>query len=1113
MSQVAIVRFAVTVLFAASLGAPVYGQTGQATIDGTVRDNSGSVLPGAIVVLKNKGTDASRSATAGSSGEYVLTNLDPAEYTVTMTFAGFKTLVFSNLTLHTGEHSSLDGTLELGGTNQEVTISAAVAMLTTDSSEVSHLVPPSQVAELPLNGRNFWELTQLTPGSTFIPRSQTAAFNGSELRARNVNVTVNGTSYIFTGWSLDGANVTNFELGGTLISPNVDAIQEFSVSAGNMAPEYGHTPNMVNASIKSGTNSYHGDLFEFLRNDSLDARNFFLPQVLPLKRNQYGGTIGGPFKKDRVFFFADYQGTRLRQGLSFNDVVPSAAEKNGNFSDLLPKTVIKDPLTKLPFPGNILPASRISSQGTFFMPFLPQPNVVQGSTNRFLYAPSLPQNNDEGDMKVDTRVTDKDSVMARYSISDSHETNALNYPALGGTDLKSKAQDATLRWTHIFGPSLLNVAQVSWYDSPFVFGTVLPGQNINAQAGIQGFENTVITPVQSMPQITLTGYATLQGSPFDGRPKAIRVRTWQEADTMTWIHGAHEMKFGGELMNIWSGFSVGQNSVGAWSFSGAYSGNSIADLLLGYPDNGTRGPYQTLQGDYDLFKALHYNDTWRVRKGLTITLGARWEINPFYKGVNLTRSGFDVTTGKVIVPAALQNLPTAQPLVPQLLPLFSDRYEFNNQVGLPSSISPSDHLDIAPRIGVAWSPFGSEKTVIRSGYGIFFTYPDTNLLNHTVVTVPFSDNQTVFNDRPPAVPTRTFANFYLGQPIASPNPNPGQPCPWGVVMISCDTPSVGSALINNRNQYTQQWNLTVQHQIASRVTATVAYVGNRTVRLQSAPNVNDPGPGPGAIQPRRPYPQWGPMTLAQWGGKADYNALQSQVETRDWAGLTLMASYVYSKCLDTGTDEGNPPTTGLIGKNYAVCDFDSTHVGSVSFNWELPVGKGKRFLGDPSGPVNTALGGWRLSTVVTAKSGLPFTPTISGDVANVGQTGQRPKLVGTPFVPGNVSCWFYTSANASCRSLYPNATDAFVLPAQYTFGNSGRNILRAQSLYQVDLSVNKVFPITESKRFEFRAEIFNLFNHPVFAIPGTNIDQSSGAQVTSTLNSGRIIEFGLKFLF
>jgi hypothetical protein len=496
----------------------IHAQISQASLNGTIRDNSGSVAPNATVTLTNKGTGTSRTATTDSTGTYLFPDVEPAEYSMTVNLQGFKTLSIASLTLHTGEHATVDGTLELGATSQEITVAAAVPLLNTESSDVGHLVPQSQVAEIPLNGRNFWELTQLTPGSTFIPRSQTSTYNGSELRARNVNVAVNGTSYIFTGWALDGANVTNFELGGTLISPNVDAIQEFSVEAGNMAPEYGHTPSMVNASLKSGTNSLHGTLFEFLRNDALDARNFFLPRVIPLKRNQFGVAIGGPIWKDRVFFFADYQGTRLRQGLSFNDVVPSVPERSGNFSDQ--SKVIKDPLTQTPFPGNVIPASRISPQGAFFIPYIASPNVVQGATNRFIYAPTLPDNNDEGDMKVDARLTNADSLLARYSISDNYEFNALDYPALGGTALKSKAQDATMRWTRVISPSLVNAAQIAWYDSPFVFGTVLPGQNINGEAGIQGFSDTVSVPAQSMPVINMTGYAQIQGSPCQSHPGA-----------------------------------------------------------------------------------------------------------------------------------------------------------------------------------------------------------------------------------------------------------------------------------------------------------------------------------------------------------------------------------------------------------------------------------------------------------------------------------------------------------------------------------------------------------------------------------------------------------------
>src|SRR5262249_12771002 len=336
-----------------------------------------------------KGTAAVRETTTDAAGQYTIPNLDPSEYSLTVSFTGFKTFVIGAVTLHTGERAAVDGTLELGDTTQEVTVEAAVPLLSTTSTEVGHLVPPSQVAELPLNGRNFWELTQLTPGATFIPRGQLSQYNGSEIRPRNVNVTVNGQGYIFTGWSLDGANVTNFELGGTLVLPNVDAIQEFTVLSGNMPPEYGHTPNMVVASLKSGTNQYHGTGFEFPRNDKSDARNFFLAKREPLKRNQLGATLGGPIKKDKVFFFADYQATRLRQGTTFNYVVPSVPERSGDFSDILPRTLL-DPLNRQPFPGNVIPASRLSSQGKWFVPSIPVPNLLQGTASPTIFAMLIP---------------------------------------------------------------------------------------------------------------------------------------------------------------------------------------------------------------------------------------------------------------------------------------------------------------------------------------------------------------------------------------------------------------------------------------------------------------------------------------------------------------------------------------------------------------------------------------------------------------------------------------------------------------------------------------------------------------------------------------------------
>jgi hypothetical protein len=1108
MSSTSNVRFALTLIAVAVSG---YGQISQANLRGTVRDHTGAAIPGAAVSLRNKGTTAVRSALSDASGEYSFPNLDPAEYALNASFKGFKTYVIGSLTLHTGESSTVDVALELGDTSQEVTVDAAVPLVSTASSEVSHLVPPSQVAELPLNGRNFWELTQLTPGATFIPRGQLAQYNGSEIRPRNINVTVNGQGYIFTGWSLDGATVTNFELGGTLIVPNVDAIQEFTVLSGNMAPEFGHTPNMIVASLKSGTNAFHGNLFEFLRNQKLDARNFFVADREPLKRNQFGGTLGGPIKKDRVFFFVDYQGTRLRQGTPFNDVVPSIPERSGDFSDLLPGKTVTDPLSRAPFPGNIIPANRLAQAGLFFAPYFPLPNLVQGTTFRSSFSSGLSLGQNLGDARVDARITDRNLFMARYSISSSYEINPNPFPAVPSTNLHSKAQDYTVRWTRIFSPTIQNVAQVAFYDSPFIFGAVGPGVNVNGMAGIQGFDNPSVVPEQSWPTIGVSGYQGFQGSPSDQRPKYMRIRHVQSSDTVSILRGRHEMKAGMEWLHRNDGFHIGQNSVGNWSFLGTYTGNGFADLLMGFPDNGTRSPVQTLQGAYDDFKAWHFNDTFRVRPGLTLNLGIRWDFNPFMKGIRRTRTGFDPSTGKVIVPSGLQNDPTAQPLTGQLLQLFGDRVAFTDSLGLPQSVTPSDHRNIAPRLGLAWTPM--PKTVVRSAYGIFFAFPDTNLINNTVVTVPFVINSQIFNDRPPLAPTRTFSNFFQGASIASPNPNPGQPCSFGMILNSCDTPTMTSALVNLREQYTEQWNFTIQREITSRVAFTAAYVGSRTVRLQQSQRRNDPPPGPGAIQARRPFPQWGAITLQEWGGKGTYNALQTQIEVRDWHGLTLMGSYVRAKCLDTGTDDSGAPSQALIGFNYAPCDFDQANTGSISFNYALPIGKGKSFLNHLPGAADRILGGWELATVTTLKSGLPFTPTIGSDRANTGAGGQRPNVLGPALVPQNIGCWFYTSANSICKSLYPSATDTFVVPAQYTIGNGGRNILRGENLAQLDVSITKQVAFTEAKRLQFRAEFFNITNHPVFALPGTNIDQGSGGQVSSTLNSNRIIEFALKFFF
>jgi Carboxypeptidase regulatory-like domain len=1112
MSRLVSITFLLALLVLVAL--PARGQIGQANLGGTVRDSSGAVIPNAQVTLKNIGTGEARSVKTGSAGEYVLPNLAPGDYSLTIQARGFKAYVVGSLELHTSQHASVNATLQIGTQTQKVTVASSVPLVTTNSTAVQHLVPPTAVAKLPLNGREFWQLTELTPGTIYIPSNEVTAYTGTEIRADSVDVYVNGQSFQTTGWTLDGALITNMEFGGTLTQPNVDAIQEFNVEAGNMSAAYGTSPSMIVATLKSGTNRFHGTAYDYFRNDAFDARNFFLPDRLALKRNQFGGTLGGPIKRNKVFFFADYQGTRQRAGTPFSSVVPTAAERNGDFSDILPKT-ITNPLTGQPFPGNIIPPDMLSPQALYLTEqYMPLPNAKVGSTSRFIYGPNEPLENDEGDIKGTALITAKDTLMGRFSVSKNTEHDDLQMPALLGTDLTSQAHDGTAQWTHVFGPRLLNVAQVSYYTSPFLFGTVLQGVNVNEEAGIQGFPVSNMLDGPSMPYVGISGYIAFQGSPFDTRPKSIWERMWQYTDSMRYLAHGHDIEFGMNWLHRLDIFSTGGEALGNWSFSGDYTGNGFADFLLGYPHSGERGPVQTTQGDTGSFPAWFFEDTWRARHDLTLNLGVRFEVNPWMNGVNFTTSAIDLNTGKIIVPSGLQICPSpkCEPETSTLLPLFADRVLYSSEVGLPLSLHPTNH-DWAPRVGVAWSPHGSQKTVIRSAYGIYYVYIDTNVYNASFETPPFDAVQQIFNSTP--TPTRTFGNYFQGEPVFSPNPNPGQPCSFGLALLTCATPNSESAIVPLSQQYTQEWNLSVQHQLTNRVAMTAAYVGNRTNHLQTKNSpANVPDPGPGSIQARRPLPQWGNISLESWGAKSDYNALQVEVDSRDWHGLTLIGSYAYGKCLSNGSNENSPPAQQLWGAMYAPCPFDTTQATAMSYYYRLPVGQGHRLLGGRQGVLNEALGGWQLGGIVTLRSGMPFSANISNDRANTGAGGQWPNRIGTPLMLGNVGCWFYVASNSTCDKLAPNATSAFVEPAQYTYGNGGPYTLRSDALTGWDFSLLKNFPIRhEKENLEFRWEVFNFLNQPTFSAPSSDINLSSGGIVSKTLNANRIMQFALKFIF
>ena len=370
----------------------------------------------------------------------------------------------------------------------------------------------------------------------------------------------------------------------------------------------------------------------------------------------------------------------------------------------------------------------------------------------------------------------------------------------------------------------------------------------------------------------------------------------------------------------------------------------------------------------------------------------------------------------------------------------------------------------------------------------------------------------MITDLPPIVPTRTFGDFFLGQPVFAPNPTPGAVCPFGFAANSCSTPNLYGGELHSKDTYVQQWNFSVQREFTPRVSLDMAYVGNKSTHNNQLLSINDPLPGPGAVQNRRPYQQWGTISYPVFDENSNFNSVQGKLQVRTWRDLTVLTSYAHGKCIDNGSGEGGT-TLSLLHSYRAVCDYDLPNVFSGSFHYMLPFGKGKAFLSDAGKLTQQLVRGWQFAGIVTMRSGLPFTPIIGSDIANTGVGSQRPNVIGTPLTVGTVGCWFYVAANTSCTQLEPTAKTAFANPAQYTYGDGGRNILRADSLKQLNMSVERTFYITERYRLQFRGEFFNALNHPTFSAPGTTITSSSGGKVSATVNAARVIQMALKLYF
>jgi Carboxypeptidase regulatory-like domain len=1079
-------------------GATAYAQLQSGRILGTVFDPQKAGIPGATVTVTNLATNIARTAVTDSEGNYVITPLDPGTYSVAAEVPGFQKAVREGLVLTVGQSARVELSLNLGSLSTEVQVVAEVPLLNTESATLSQVITNEQIVDLPLNGRGFHELARLTSGVALLPPTG----NTQPVRPEVVNGNViGGVAGAQTRFLLDGVDITEEHQGGTWIQTSVDALQEFSVQQNAYSAEFHGAGATFNVTTKSGGNAFHGSLFEFVRNDKFDSKNFFALNKEKLERNQFGGTLGGPVMipgmydgRNKSFFFASYEGHRRTQGIVDVSNVPSAAQRQGDFRGLAPvfdpltTTTVGGVATRSQFADNMIPQNRISPQALYFMKYIPLPNAAG---NTYVSNPITSFNANQMTLRFDQEINQQNRLFARYSRHVNAEDRQDRWDTLGATRLEGPAYNVALALTSNFGSSLVHEVRFSRMYGEYRSTAYFQGQGVQLvqqQAGIRGLEGIQDPNIASLPAFSISGYQGFSGNAGDGRPKWQDRGEYELTDNLTWIKGRHILKFGGRMYHRNILFTDARSHNGSFNFTGvmtqrpvtsAGTGVSFADYLLGYPASVTRSNPATWWGGSGTYWHGFFQDDFRLTNNLTLNLGLRYEYTPWLTAYRNQGAVFDPTRAKsIIVSSETDQIDLgAQALADVGMALFGDLIQTSSQAGVPLQLTANDTKQLAPRAGFAYRL--GDRTVVRGGYGMFYEAEGTSgRLNFHFL--PFSMSETV-NATTNVVPNRTMSNFFLDVPFGASVGTVG----WNPLTLDAEF------------GFDQRWNIGVQQEIANRMSLEVNYVGTKGTDQQESEPINIPAPGPGAIQQRRPYPRFGNMNIHSQARSSEYHALQTKLQKRTSGGFWYLVSHTWSKTLTT------VPAPG-IGGNFTYdtgpAGFDTPHLLAASFGAELPFGRGRRFLGGAGTLANAFVGGWQAQSIVNYRGGLPYTPGVSRDVANTGAGGQRPNRIGDGALDNpTIDAWFDKTA--------------FVVPPDFAFGNTGRGILRGDHQWNVDFSLFKRFSVGGSRALEFRAEAFNLLNSVYFDLPNTAIDTAAGGRITGTSNSARSLQFGLKLIF
>lgn len=1037
-----------------------------ALLTGTVVDPTGSVVPGAQVACRNVDTGLKFAALTDNNGLFRFPDLPVGSYELTISREGFSKLVRGGIALLTGQTAELTLPLPLGATSQSIEVSAPAPLVQRATSDVGTTIDSRQMSDLPLNGRNAFDLAALAPGAI---DTDAATLPGQQ---DNIGLAVNGLSSIDNNWQLDGGTYTNRTYGSAPTLPNPDTLQEFTARTSNFDAASRGAGASVKLTTRSGSNRLHGTLFEFVRNDAMDARNFFSVGVEHYKHNQYGGTLGGPVKKDNLFFFGSFQGTNQRGGPSPRTMtVPDASTRTGDFSRT-GKTVV-DAATQEPFPNNIIPKSRLDSIAQGLLPHIPLPNI---GANTLSLSPSANRDDYQWLAKIDYNLGSKDHLSGRYFWDRNTKQRDVNsLPGFYASNQFTN-QSFIVSDTHTFSPSWVMTASFN-YLRTFRYETALAPvtmQELGAQVPCASDD------CGGKVRVAISGYTTLA---ISGGTSMLPASSETQVD-FSHAAGRHFLRFGSGFRHNTNDASIKSDTeAGGWTFNASRtastlirnSGDAFASFLVGLPSQFSQSTTASNRYLVTTFDAW-VQDDWKITRRLTLNLGLRYD--PWLPPHD----------AKGYLPGFLPGFQsTVAPLAPRGL-------LFGSDAGIPASIVKNGWNTFSPRAGFAWDTFGDGKTIVRAGYGIFRTGTEFfGLVSQLANSVPFKTVNVSIPDPP------STANPYAGYgPIPFPYTPPSS-------LDNYKFPnsfSVRALDPGARPGYTQSWNFTVERQVLRDTAVTVSYVGNHArgimTRYQANPGIYVPGATTGNVNSRRRYPGIGNLTLAGSFGWAHYHALQAQVTKRTRQGLTLLANYTWGKAMSVDSSGAFGTALGASPRNpwdlsidYSVADYDITHHLKATAIYDLPTVR----LGPAA--IRRVVNGWQVNAIVTARAGRPFTcrSGVDNSMSGIGNdtcdqiTARSARPDGADFM----TMWFNTAA--------------FTTNAIGTYGNAGRNSLRRPGAYNMNLSLFRHFKLAERLRAEFRAEAFNALNHANFDLFYISNSYTNSADRTSP-NFGKITHAG-----